>query len=33
MGLFDKIIKTLAPEDENEYDEQDYVPDQAAYIP
>lgn len=33
MGLFDKIIDTLAPKDEAEFDEQEFVPDQTAYIP
>ena len=33
MGLFDKIIDTLAPKDDTDYEEQEYVPEQAAYIP
>ena len=33
MGLFDKILKTIAPDEEAGYEEQEYVPDQTAYIP
>ncbi len=33
MGLFDKIIDTLAPKEEAEYEEQGYAPEQPAYIP
>ncbi len=33
MGLFDKIIDTLAPKEEAEYEEQGYTPEQPAYIP
>ncbi len=33
MGLFDNILNKIAPTDEEVFDEQEYAPEQPAYIP